>query len=78
MKYDVNNWGFNFEGLWRWPVINIVMLIHGKSYLVSLEIVVDFKKLRSFQLLVEKPDITYCRTFNTKSPEPSCRISPKT
>ena len=29
-------------------------------------------------MLLEKLDITYCGTLNTKSPEASCRISPKT
>ena len=66
--------GFTFEGIRRWPVINLVTFIHGYSYLVSLEIVVGYKKLRSFQgtqvnlsLLLEKPDITCHGTLNTES-----------
>ena len=60
-------------------------LIHGYSYLVSLEIIVGFKKLRIFQrtkvnlsVLLEKPDITYGGTRSMESLEPSCGISPKT
>ena len=54
------------------------------SYLVSLEIVVGYKKVRSFQetqvnlsVLLEKPDITYRRTLDTESLGASCRISPR-
>ena len=56
--------------------------IHGHSYLVSLEIVVGYKELRSSQgtqvnlsVLLEKPEITYRRTLNTEYPESSCRIT---
>ena len=47
-------------------LINLVNLIHGYSYFISLEIVVGYKKLRSLQgtkvnliVLMEKPDIRY-------------------
>ena len=57
---------FPSTDIWRWPVRNLVTLIHGYSYLISLEIVVSYRKLRSFQraqvnlsMLLEKPDITY-------------------
>ena len=66
MKYEVNKRGSIFEGIWRWPVINFLTLIHGYSYLISLETVVIYWKLRSFQetqvnlsVLLEKPDITF-------------------
>ena len=49
LKHEVNNRCFIFEGIQRWPVINLVSLIHGYSYLISLEIVVGYRKLRSFQ-----------------------------
>ena len=81
----MNNHDFIFEAIRRWPVINLVTVIHGDSYLALLEFVVVFKKLRSFQgtqvnlsVLLEKPGITYGGTLNTESLEPSCRISPKT
>ena len=32
-----------------WPVINLVSLIHGYSYLILIEIVVAYRKLRSLQ-----------------------------
>ena len=61
----MNKRGFIFEGIWRWAVINLVTLIHRYSWFISLEIVVDFRKLRHFQqtqvnlsVLLEKPDIT--------------------
>ena len=72
---------------WRYSAVayhKLSHLIRRYSYPVSLEIVVGYKKLRSFQetqvnlsVLLEKPDITYCGTLNTESLEPSCRISPK-
>ena len=80
----MNNRGFIFEAIQRWPVTNLVTLIQGYSYLVSLEIVVGFRKLRSFQeaqvnlsVILDKPDITYDRTLNRESLEPSCGISRK-
>ena len=85
LKHEVNNQDFIFEVIRWWPVINLVTVIHGYSYLVLLEFVVVFKKLRRFQgtqanlsVLLEKPGITYGGTLNTESLEPSCRISPKT
>ena len=81
----MKNGGFIFEGIRQWLVINLVTLIHGYSYLVSLEIITGYKKLTGFpgthfnlSISLEKPDITYCGIFNTKSLELSCRISPKT
>ena len=41
--------GFTFEGMPRWPVINLVALIHGYSCLLLLEIAVSYRKLRIFQ-----------------------------
>ena len=41
--------GFIFEGTRRLAVINLVTLIHKYSYLVSLEIVVGYRKLRSLK-----------------------------
>ena len=77
LKHEVNKRRFIFEGIRRWPVINLVTLIHWYSYLVSLEIVVGYRKLRSFQgtkvnlsVLLEKLDITY------PSRNTNCRISP--
>ena len=70
----MKNGGFNCEGIQRWLVINLVTLIHGYSYLVSLEIITGYKKLTGFpgthfnlSMSQEKPDITYCGIFNTKS-----------
>ena len=34
---------FYLEGIRRWPVINLVNLIHEYSYLISLEIVVGYR-----------------------------------
>ena len=52
--------------------------------MVSLEIVVGYKKVRSFQgtkvnlsVLLEKPDITYRGALNREFLELSCRISPR-
>ena len=45
----MNKWGFVFEGIRRWPVINLVTLIYRYSYLVSLEVVVGYRKLISFK-----------------------------
>ena len=66
MKHEVNKRGFISESIWRWLVINLVILIHRYSYLISFEIVVGYRKLRSFQgprikiyVLQEQPDITY-------------------
>ena len=62
----VNKRGFIFEGIRQWPVINLVTLILRYSYLVSLEIIVGYRKLRSFQgtqvnlsVLLEELDTTY-------------------
>ena len=61
----MNKRGFIFEGIWRWPIINLATLIHGYSYFISLKIVVGYRKLRSlmnpgqFKCVLEKPDITY-------------------
>ena len=50
----------------RRTVINLVTLILGYSYLISLETVLGYRKLRSLQetqvnlrVLLEKPDVTY-------------------
>ena len=40
MKYEVNKRGSIFEGICLWHVTNLVILIHGYSYLISSEIVV--------------------------------------
>ena len=82
--HEVNNRGFIFEGIRRWHVINFVTLIRGYSYLVLLEIVGNYKTVRSLQetqvnlsVLLDKPDITYSGIFNTESLEPGFRISPR-
>ena len=70
----------------RWPVINLVSLIHGYSYLISIEIVVGYRKLRSLQgtqvnlsvLLEKEISRNHRGTLDTEFLEPSCRISPKT
>ena len=49
LKHEMNKRGFNFEGILRWPVTNVVNLIHWYSYLLSCETVVGYRKLRSFQ-----------------------------
>ena len=66
LKHAISNQGFIFEGIWQWPVINLVNLIHGYSCLVSLEVYVGYKKVSSFQgtqinlsVLLGKPYITY-------------------
>ena len=52
--------GFIFEGIQRWPVINLVTLIHGYSYLISLKLLRSFQRTQvSLSMLLEKPDITY-------------------
>ena len=63
LKHEVTKQGFIFEDIQRWPVIT---LIHGYSYLNSLEIAVGYRKLRRFQetqvnlsVLLEKLDIAY-------------------
>ena len=50
----------------RRTVINLVTLILRYSYLISLETVIGYRKLRSLQetqvnlrVLLEKPDVTY-------------------
>ena len=52
--------------IWWWNVINLATLILGYSYLISLENVVGYRKLRSFKetqvslrVLLQKPDVTY-------------------
>ena len=66
LKHDLNKRGFIFEGIRQWPFINLVILIHGYSYLILLEVVVGYRKLRNFQgtqvnlrMLLVKLDITY-------------------
>ena len=68
---SIETWGestrFYFpQGIRWWPVINLVTLVDGYSHFISLEIVVGYWKLRSFQKtlvnlngLLKKPDITY-------------------
>ena len=57
--------GFIIKSIWWWPVINLATLIHAYSYLVSLKIIVGYRKLRSlmnpgqFKCVLEKPDIMY-------------------
>ena len=64
-KHEVNKRDFIFECIWRWPITNLVTLIYGYSYLISLETDVGYRKLRSsrnpgqFKCVLEKPDITY-------------------
>ena len=54
-----------FECIQWWPIINVVALIYGYSYLISLEIVVGYWKLRTkrnpgqFKCVLEKTDSTY-------------------
>ena len=82
----MNKRGFIFEGMPRWPVINLVTLINGHSHLISLKIVVGFRKLRNFHgtqvnvsvLLEKEISRNHRGTLNTESLEPSCGISPKT
>ena len=82
----MNKPGFNFEVIRQWPVINLVNLIQGYLYLISLETVIGYRKRRGFQgtqvnlgVLLEKPVITYpSRNSYTESIGPSCRFSPKT
>ena len=58
-------------------MINLVTLIHGYSQVISLEIIVGYWKLRSFQEtqvnlngLLEKPDITLQNSWNLMSQVP--------
>ena len=52
--------GFIFEGIQRWPVIDLVTLIHGCSYLISLKLLRSFQRTQvSVSMLLQKPDITY-------------------
>ena len=82
----MNKRGSLFEGMPRWPVINLVTLIHGYSYLISLKIVVGYRKLRNFHgtqvnlsvLLEKEISRNHRGTLNTESQEASCGISPKT
>ena len=55
-----------FQGIHRWPIINLVTLIYGYSYLILVEIVLGYWKLRRFQETefnldwwLEKPDVMY-------------------
>ena len=66
LKHEMNKQGFIFEVIQSWPVINLFNLIHEYLFLISLEIVVGYRKLRRFQgtqtnlsVLLEKTDITY-------------------
>ena len=66
LKHEMNAPDFIFQGIRRWPVINLVTLVDRYSRLISVEIAVGNWKLRSFQEtqvslngLHEKPDITY-------------------
>ena len=66
MKHEVNKRGFISESIWPWLVINLVILIHRYSYLISFETVAGYRKLKNFQetqvkisTLQEQPDITY-------------------
>ena len=86
LKHKLNKRDFVFHDIRRWPVISLVTLIHGRSYFISFNIVLDYWKVRSFQEtqvklngLLEKPDIMY-PLWNSKmeSHEPNCRIIPKT
>ena len=50
----------------RWNLINLVTLILGYSYLISLETVVGYRKQKCFKetqvnlgVLLEKPDVTF-------------------
>ena len=64
-EHEVNKQGFIFKGIRWWPVINLVTLIHGYSYLISHELVASYRKVRSsrnpgqFKCVLEKPDITH-------------------
>ena len=59
----------DFQGVWWWPIIKLVTLIHCHSHLILLEIAVGccrFLKIRSFEetkvnlnWLLEKLDIIY-------------------
>ena len=66
LKHEMNKRGFTFESIQWWPVIKLFTLIQGYLYLISLEIIVGFRKLRSLQrtqinlkVLLEKPYIKY-------------------
>ena len=61
LKHEVNTWYFIFQGIWWWPIINLVTFIHG----YSLEVVIGYWKV-SFQetqanlnRLHGKPDVKY-------------------
>ena len=49
LKHEVNTQDFIFQAIQRWLVINLDPLIYGYSYLISLETVVSYWMLRSFQ-----------------------------
>ena len=63
----IETWGeytdFIFQGIRRWPVINLLPLMQGYSHSISLETVVGNWELQETQVningLLEKPDITY-------------------
>ena len=66
LNHEVNARGFVFQGIRRWPGINLVTLNQEHFYLISLETVVGYWKLRSFQEilvnlngLLEKLDVKY-------------------
>ena len=49
LKHEVNIRDSIFQGIWRWPVTILVILIHGYPHLFSLKIFIASWKLRSFQ-----------------------------
>ena len=66
LKHKLNTQDFISQGIWRWPVINLVTLIDGYSHLISFEIFVGYWELRSFQETLinlngslENPDIMH-------------------
>ena len=66
LNNEMKKQGFIFEIMQQWLIINLVNFIHGYSCLISLEIVLGYNKLRSFQgtqvnlsVLLEKGDVTY-------------------
>ena len=69
-----------FEGIWRWPVINIVNLIHEYPYLISLETAVGYTNLQrsrnpgQFRCVLEKPVISNRGTGNMESLGPSAEL----
>ena len=72
--------------IWRWPVINLITLVNGYSFLISLEIDVSYRKLRlsrnpdQFKCVLEKTryHVSIGEPLNMECLEPSCKISPNT